>query len=1455
VTLLAPIGLAALLLGAAIVILHMLTPRRPPTQVSSLLHWDGLKHSITAAEPWQKLRWSLLLVLQLLAVLLFALALSQPARVETAVLADHTVFVIDASGSMSAIDGSPDRLADAVERAGELHAEIPQGGAASVVMASSNPLVLLQESTDADEFRRAIASIRTSSGNADYEAAFALAESLVSAERPTGFVLISDGGLDETEQKLAPLGTRFEPVGKTDTNRALTDLSVSTGPAGLVARVTIESTGGPDATQVVRLDVDGVTVDRREVTIPAGQVVEETFELPQGQRVAAYLDGEDLVAFDNQRFVAAPLPGSLKVRVHGEGAFFIEQLLLAIPDVDFEVARGEAVDFEVYAGTAVPLDPATPFIAVDAPGGAPGITPSGRIEDPIPTLVTDDPLLEDVDVSRIAIADAQVVAVESGEVLLAAPGAPLIVRGQANGVPFFYITFTLEQSNLPVNVAFPIVASRMVGELASADGAVESLTVGDQVPVGSKGGEVVDPRGNRQLVSIGESEPRSDQAGFWVLEREDQELVVIAVNADTTESHLAPVRALSGLRPAEVAAGDGINTAEVARSLLPWVIAGLLVVLAIEYWVSRRARGVSNRQWKWGTALRLVIVGLLVLTLVDPIINLSNDSVTTVFVVDVSDSIGASVDEARSWVQAAITDADDGRWAVVEAGGDARVAAPLGVFPYSDRARVVDVTATNLARGLRLGESLLTGETKQRIVLVSDGRPNSGDLSAEIDRLKALGVVVDVHTVEAAVTTDAAVASIDVPNEVNEGETFSATVEVLSSVTAEGEIELLNDGEVVGSLAATLQPGSNLFTFPVDAGGPGLQELTARVEVSGDSTRQNDSTTTAVQVLGPASVLIIEGEDEEGRIIGDVLESRGLVVETIDLDALPGIQDLSAHRAVVMIDVSARDISESDLQVLDTFVRDLGRGLVVIGGEDSYALGGYQNTGLEALLPVDSEAQDAKREATVAEVLLIDTSESMGACHCSDEGEFMESSEGGVNKTDISKAAAIRAVEVLSENDEVGVLAFSGGQKWVVPLQALPSSDVIDDGVGGLRPFGETRIIPALKEAAEALRSSDKELKHIILFSDGFTSELNIEGFSDPNMGAGDLVEEARSLAEEGITVSVVGTGEGAIHALEEVAVAGNGRFYPGRDLNEIPEIFVKEARLASRSFINEGEFYPSVTSTSAAVRELASSPALLGYLATTAKPIADVQLQVGEFADPLLASWRVGLGQVTAWTSDGGDKWAAQWAGWDGYADFWSNVVRETFPLTGSTGQRVDASIADETMTITLESADAWPAGTSPVARVGYPDGTSEEVRLERTSDFEFAGVASARQGGAYAVGVGIENAEGETVIMSAIASRSFAAEYLPGEADPDLMRSVSLTTGGRGEIGASDAFESESLAEGSSAVSLRWWFLLFAALLWPIDVALRRLRLSRRERSDPPARSEPPRPTPTSPEAAQTH
>lgn len=1450
-TLLFPAGLLALGLAAPIVLLHMLTPRRPPTEISSLLHWDGLRHSITAAEPWQKLRWSLLLILQLAAVALFAFSLARPATVEQAELAEHTVFIVDASGSMAAIDGEPDRLGLAVAQAEALRSQIPDGGTASIVVASAHPVILVDESQDEDEFRQAVRSIRTIASDADYETTFALAESLVSPERETGFILISDGALDEIEQRLAPLGTRFIPVGVSDTNRAITDLSVIAGPGGLQARVTIESTGGPDATQDLRLDVDGVTVLTKEIGIPSGDVFEETFELPGGSRVAAFLDGEDLLAYDNQRYAAAPALGSLKARVHGENTFFVDQLLSAMPEIDTQVGITEDVDFEVYVGSQVPPNPTTPFIAIDAPGGAPGVLPVGRTSDPVPTLVANDPMLDDVDVSRIAIAEAQILDVTEGAVLLGAPGAPLIVRGEAGGIPFFYIAFTLEQSNLPIDIAYPIIGARMVGELATAGGSAESLVVGERISSGSGAAVVWDPRNARSTLTVGDSSPIADQAGFWVIERNGEEPIDIAVNADAAESDLAPVDDLPELRPAPVNDGDAPRTATIARSLLPWFLGALVLVLVAELWVSSRARGVSIRQWRWGLGARALIGALLLLTLIDPAIPRTSNDVTTVFVVDVSTSMGTSLEVARSWVQSAIADAGQGEWAVVEFASDARLGTPVGSASYRP-ARGVERESTNIARGLRLGESVLTGDTRQRLILVSDGRSNAGDLQAEIERLKTLGVVVDVHTVSIAAATDAAVAGIDVPNTVSSQERFEATVEVLSTISGTAQVELLDEDGLIERRAVDVSPGSNFVTFSVEAGTAGMHRLTARVSLPGDAVDENNETLNAVEIAGPASVLMVEGLGADGSVVADALESRGLLTETVGVEQLPGLQELAAHKAVVLVDVSLRDLSDEKVLTIGTYVRELGRGLVVIGGTHSFGLGGYRDTELEALLPVDSEATDALREVGVAEVLLIDTSESMGACHCNEQG--MDGSEGGVNKTDISKAGAIRAIEALSATDEVGLLAFTGLPTWVIPLQEFPERSVIEEGVASLTPFGETRVIPALRDAAEALRESNKELKHIILFTDGFTTELEVGSDFVGAPFAGDLVEEVAKLAEEGITVSVVGTGEGAIPALEEVAAAGRGRFYPGRDLNEVPEIFVEETRLASRSYINEGEFYPAVTSTAQAVRDLAASPPLLGYVATSPKPTADIQLQVGEFSDPLLASWRVGLGKVTAWTSDGGDKWGAQWAGWEGYADFWSSVVRDTFPLSGAEGEQLRAKIADELMTITLESAEGWPAGTDPVARVGYPDGTSDQVRLDRVSDFEFTATVPARQGGTYAVGVSVDRSDGEPALLSSIAARSFAAEYLPGDPEPQVLSGISDGTGGRGEIRPEQAFDPEGLEPGVSEQRYRWWYLLAAALLWPFDVALRRLRVARRDRPDPPEPSSGHPPTPTRPAASRT-
>src|SRR5262245_13857053 len=264
-----PAGLALLALTIPVVVLHILRPRRERVEISSTYLWRPLAQPVSAARPWQRLRPSVLLFLQLAAVVLLALAVARPVRPTATPLAEHTVFIIDASGSMAARDGDPDRLGDARQAALDLRDQLPVGGVASVVVASDHPRVALTASPDAGAFAAALAPIETTAGRADWGDAFLLAESLEPPGREIGLQSVSDGRLSDAEQRLIPPGSAYVRVGARSVNRAVTRLAAEPRGSGLHARATIANTGEDDATQEVRFDVDGVTQAERTVTIPA----------------------------------------------------------------------------------------------------------------------------------------------------------------------------------------------------------------------------------------------------------------------------------------------------------------------------------------------------------------------------------------------------------------------------------------------------------------------------------------------------------------------------------------------------------------------------------------------------------------------------------------------------------------------------------------------------------------------------------------------------------------------------------------------------------------------------------------------------------------------------------------------------------------------------------------------------------------------------------------------------------------------------------------------------------------------------------------------------------------------------------------------------------------------------------------------------------------------------------
>lgn len=1418
-----PAGLLLLALAIPIVVLHILRPRRERVEISSTYLWRQLAQPVSSARPWQRLRPSVLLFLQLAAVALLALAGARPVRPTTTPLAEHTVFIVDASGSMAAKDGDPDRLATATDAALDLRDRLPAGGVASIVVASDHPRVALTASPDPDAFAAALAPIETTAGGADWASAFLLAESLETPGLEIGFQIVSDGGLSDAEQRLIPPGSAYVRVGEESVNRAITRLTAEPRGSGLHARATVENTGGADATQNIRFDVDGVTHAERTVAVAAGESVGVEVDLPSGDRVEAFLDGEDLLDADDHAYAVAARRRALTVLLAGPADPFLEVLLGAIPGVS--VQRSETAttapdaDLAIYDRVDPPADPEAPFLAIAPPGGAPaaGVTVTGVTERPAVTLVRpDDPITQDLDLAGVAIAAAQRLEAPAATPLVAAEGTPLLLRGTHEGLPFAYLGFSLGDSNLPVQVAFPVLFDRMLTDLAGATLPPEGLVVGDLVPVDPAAEATITAPGRTEIEVVpGAPGPVAHRPGFWTVAVDGRPDQVIAFNADPAESSVRPAPSL--LTPArQQRPGDERPVGEIP--LLAWVIVPLLLVLVAEWLFARRRVGVPRRQWRVATAMRVLIGLVLVAALLDLAIIRPGNRVATMFLVDGSDSIGAGGRaEAVDWVRRALAGQPDGAVAGVALfGGDARL--ELTVQEDADLtqpAAQVDSTRTNLATALRLAGAVLPADARRRIVVVSDGRATDGDATVEAQRLADQGIEVEFHVVGRRAGPDVAVAAVDAPARVREGESFTLGITLSATRAGPAQVTVLRDGVAVHEGVIDLQPGTTSIEVPQVAEGSGLVRYQVRVSGAGDTVIENDVGYAAVDVEGPARVVLLEGAEGNGAVLTAALQAGGLLVDVMPVAALPPLDRMATYDGAVLVNVDERSLTDDQVRTVAAFTRDAGRGLVTVGGTHSYGLGGYFGSELEQILPVLSEILDPQRRQSVAQVLAIDSSGSMGECHCSEGGNPSGRLSGGIEKTDIAAAGAARAIDALSENDEVGILAFNTNYEWLIDLQQLPAEDVVNDGLGRLVPEGGTDLSRSLTLSAERLRESHASLKHIILFTDGFTSEAVLD----------DLVDEAAALREEGITVSIIATGEGAARQLEAIAEAGGGRFYPGRDLQEIPQLLMEETILASRDFITEGQFLPTVTSSAPVVRDLTESPPLLGYVATTAKGEAQVLLRIGPDQDPLLATWQVGLGRVTSWTSDASERWSQQWAGWDGYVDFWSRVVKDTFGAASPIGVR--ARVEDGVLRVTVDQEGAFADEAVASARIADPTLDDQELRLERTGPDSFEGEVAVSEAGTYAVGVSVQSPNGQTLLGSTIATQSYAPEYEPGVPDEQALATLSATTDGRGPIEPEQAFDAAGLRPGRARIPLAGWLLLAAALAWPIGVAVSRLAL----------------------------
>ncbi len=659
---------------------------------------------------------------------------------------------------------------------------------------------------------------------------------------------------------------------------------------------------------------------------------------------------------------------------------------------------------------------------------------------------------------------------------------------------------------------------------------------------------------------------------------------------------------------------------------------------------------------------------------------------------------------------------------------------------------------TDLGEAIRVSASLLPPSGPRRVVVLSDGQDQVG-AAVEVARIvRAAGVQVDTVPLLRPPSAEVSVESVEAPASVPAGERVPVRVQVASTIPQELVVELSADGLPIEERRLFVAKSRAVVQAAWTPPGSGWTEIRARVRAAQDGVAANNVGATWVHVEGPPAVLYAGS----GRL-PELLRTQGIRVYRTEPQGLPtSVQRLSSYQAVVLEDLPALLLSRPQMEALRDYVRDLGGGLVVVGGPHAFGVGGYARTALEEALPVFMEVRHRVALPSMALVLVMDTSGSMG-------GIGTETA-----KVELAKEVARSTVELLGDHDRIGVIQFDQDFRWVVPLVPARERDRIVAQVGRLRAGGGTDMLPALRAAYEALRTTQARVKHVIVISDGQT---------DP----GEFERWVRRMRAERITVTAVSVGKDAdVSFMRSLARWGGGRHYLARDPSTLPQILVTEAFVSSRSYLVEGRFTPR-RSPGELLRGIPSVPALLGYVATSPKPGAVVELSSGEH-DPILAAWHYGLGRAVAFTSDAVPRWAVEWQSWPPFARFWSQVVRWAMRQDASGfGFHVDVvgsrlRIAADIRTPSGDELDGLEVRTQVV---GF--GRTQEVRMRQTAPGWYEGEAALSESGNYTVSVAAY--DGKRLVWQAV--RPVVLPYPPELRDPTpdpvLLARVAEAGGGR--------------------------------------------------------------------------
>lgn len=829
------------------------------------------------------------------------------------------------------------------------------------------------------------------------------------------------------------------------------------------------------------------------------------------------------------------------------------------------------------------------------------------------------------------------------------------------------------------------------------------------------------------------------------------------------------------------------------------------LVFAFVYYTTKKFGSFSKRD-RVVIISRVMIFILLILAFADITINIKGKNIATVFLFDVSDSVGDFKKEGIKFIDKSLKNIPkNNRAGVVVFGDDSQVDKIINRSEeYKSIKSTPITTATNIQEAIEGSISLFPKGSAKRIVLITDGEENQGDILKTIPLITEQQIDLKVYKVVNSQGNEVYVDNVKVPDNISIGEEFSVVTTIESNIQTKAKITLFSGREVKGEENVELQKGKNTFVFKDVQNTGGFKGYRVLVEAEDDSNMGNNEYSCFTNVISKPKILLIEGNSGDGAGITEVLKTTNSDFKTISPKSAPqNLNEMLEFKTIILSNVYADDLNKRFMDNVETYVKDYGGGLITFGGKDAYALGEYKDTPLEKVLPVNMDKKGKNEIPKISLTLIIDHSGSMSGA------------PGETSKLTLAKEAASNAVDNLRSTDEIGLIAFDDKFEWVVPKQQVKEKIDIKESIAGIDNGGGTSIYPALKAGVESQIKSDAKIKHVILLTDG-QDGFGIENYSD-------IIEK---LEKNNITLSTVSVGQDSNGMLlNYLADRGKGRSYHTDLYTDIPRIFAKEVLLSAGTYIQNEEFIPKLLSNHEIMNGVLSDsslPTLLGYIGTSRKDKA-IEILTSSHDEPILAAWQYGIGRSVSWTSDINGEWSKNYLTWNKGAQLFKNMIYWTIPEYNDSGK---LSITQNGNKAVVEFYnDKLQDNTKVTGIYNGESGKNGEFNLSQVEPGKFKGTVPLNDLGFYTFNVREELDGRVNNSYTGAFSLQYSEEFKFNKNKAKLDTIVE-------EVGGSFITKAEEVFQGSIKESYKRWnvtitALVLAIILFLLDIAYRRLNL----------------------------